>query len=102
MAQAICQADLVLTGEGRLDGQTAMGKAPVGVAALAKKYGKTVLAVAGSVTRDAKDCNKKGIDAFFPIIRGVCTLTEAMAPENARANMADTTEQIFRLLSQGF
>lgn len=100
--QEICQADVVLTGEGRMDGQTAMGKAPVGVAALAKKYGKPVLAVAGSVTRDAKACNKKGIDAFFPIIRGVCTLEEAMEPENARANMTDATEQIFRLLSQRF
>ena len=66
----IKEADLVITGEGRLDGQTAMGKAPVGVAELAKKHGKPVIAFAGSVTRDAIACNEKGIDAFFPILRG--------------------------------
>ena len=94
----IKEADLVITGEGRLDGQTAMGKAPVGVAELAKKHGKPVIAFAGSVTRDAIACNEKGIDAFFPILRGVCTLDEAMKPLNARENMADTAEQAFRPL----
>lgn len=94
----INQADLVITGEGRLDGQTAMGKAPVGVAALAKKYGLPVVAFAGSVTKDAKECNQKGIDAFFPILREITTLEEAMQPENAKNNLADTAEQVFRLL----
>lgn len=91
-------ADIVITGEGRLDHQTAMGKAPVGVAKLAKKYGAKVLAFAGSVTKDATACNDAGIDAFFPIVRGVTTLEEAMKPENARFNMAATVEQVFRLL----
>lgn len=94
----IRQADLVITGEGRLDGQTAMGKAPVGVAELAKKHGKPVIAFAGSVTKDAKACNEKGIDAFFPILRGITTLEEAMTPKTAQANLTDTTEQVFRLL----
>lgn len=91
-------ADCVITGEGRLDFQTAMGKVPVGVARLAKKYGKRVFAFSGSVTRDAKECNKHGIDAFFPIIRGVTTLEEAMNTENAQLNMADCVEQVFRLI----
>ena len=91
-------ADIVITGEGRLDHQTAMGKAPVGVARLAKKYGARVMAFAGSVTKDAGACNDAGIDAFFPIVRGVTTLEEAMKPDNARANMAATVEQVFRLL----
>ena len=43
-------------------------------------------------------CNEAGIDAFFPIVRGVTTLEEAMAPEHARENMADSVEQVFRLL----
>lgn len=90
-------ADIVITGEGRLDGQTAMGKAPVGVARLAKKYGKPVIAFAGSVTKEAAECNKNGIDAFFPILRSIVTLEEAMKPVNAKANMADTAEQVFRL-----
>lgn len=92
-------ADVVVTGEGRLDGQTAMGKAPVGVAALAKKYGITVVAFAGGVTKEAVNCNAKGIDAFFPIVRGITTLQEAMEPENAQQNMADTAEQVFRLIA---
>lgn len=94
---AVQAADLVITGEGRLDRQTAMGKAPVGVARLAKKYGKTVLAFAGSVTKDARACNEQGIDAFFPILRGVTTLQAAMEPDNAKANMADAVEQAMRL-----
>lgn len=89
---------IVITGEGRLDHQTAMGKAPVGVARLAKKHGAKVLAFAGAVTKDASSCNDAGIDAFFPIIRSVTTLEEAMNPENARENMIATVEQVFRLL----
>lgn len=92
-------ADVVVTGEGRLDFQTAMGKAPVGVAGLAKKFDIPVLAFAGSVTKDATECNKNGIDAFFPIIRGISTLEEAMKPENAKQNLTDTAEQAFRLFN---
>ncbi len=95
----IQNADLVITGEGRLDAQTAMGKAPIGVAELAKKHGKPVIAFAGSVTEDAKVLNSRGIDAFFPIVRGVTTLDEAMDPANARKNMSDTAEQVARSFS---
>lgn len=91
-------ADIVLTGEGQLDGQTAMGKAPVGVATLAKKHGKKVLAFSGSITEDAKACHEAGIDAYFPIIRGVCSLDEAMNRESAKRNMADAVEEVFRTL----
>lgn len=98
LEEAIRDADLIITGEGRLDGQTAMGKAPIGVARLAKKYDKPVIAVAGAVTRDAKACNAQGIDAFFPILRRVMTLEEAMQPETAKQNLSDTVEQIFRLI----
>lgn len=91
-------ADILVTGEGRLDHQTAMGKAPAGVARLAQKYGAKVVAFAGGVTKDAKACNEAGIDAFFPIVRGITTLEEAMEPDVARENMADTAEQVFRLI----
>ncbi|WP_276839683.1 glycerate kinase [Anaerovibrio lipolyticus] len=94
----ISKADLVITGEGRLDGQTVMGKAPVGVARIAKKYNKPVIAFAGCVTPEATACNEHGIDAFFPILRGVVSLSEAMEPKNARQNMIDTVEQAMRLL----
>ncbi len=99
LEEAFRTADLVITGEGRMDAQTAMGKVPVGIAKLAKKYGCSVLAFAGGVTRDATACNEAGIDAFFPIVRGVTTLDEAMRKENAEANMEDTAEQVFRALS---
>ena len=98
LEEELSSADVVVTGEGRLDFQTAMGKAPVGVARLAKKYNAKVIAFAGSVTKEATACNKEGIDAFFPILRGVCTLAEAMDPVTARNNMTATVEQVFRLL----
>lgn len=97
LADYLRDADLVITGEGRLDGQSAMGKAPVGVARLAKQYGKPVIAFAGSVTPDAAACNGQGIDAFFPILRSICTLEEAMRPDLARANLAAAAEQALRL-----
>lgn len=91
-------ADIVITGEGRLDGQSCMGKAPVGIARAAKKYGKTVFALSGCVTADARECNAAGIDAFFPILKAPCTLEDAMNVENASENIADTAEQIFRIV----
>ena len=94
----IADADIVVTGEGRIDFQTAMGKAPIGVAKLAKKHGKRVIAFAGCVTDDAEECNDHGIDAFFPIIRGITTLDEALECENAYNNLKATAYQVFRLL----
>ena len=91
-------ADIVITGEGRLDGQTVMGKAPIGVAEIAKKYGKPVLAFSGCVTEDAGVCNQYGIDAFFPVLRTVTTLEEAMEKEQAKRNLSATVEQVFRLV----
>lgn len=98
LSDYVKDADIVLTGEGRLDGQTVMGKAPIGVAQTAKEHGCTVLGFSGSVAKDASACNEKGIDAFFPILRGVSTLEEAMDTEKARQNMADTVEQVFRTI----
>lgn len=93
-------ADIVITGEGRLDGQSYMGKAPVGVAKLAKKYEKTVIAFSGAVTDDAVKCNEHGIDAFFPVVRKPCTLAEAMDVDNAYKNVKDTVIQVFRLIKE--
>ena len=91
-------ADVVVTGEGRLDGQSCMGKAPIGIARAAKKYGKPVLAFSGCVTDDARECNQNGIDAFFPILKAPCSLSDAMNIENASKNLADTAEQAFRII----
>lgn len=101
LEREVRDADVVVTGEGRLDAQTAMGKVPVGVARLAKKYGCKVVAFAGGVTEEAGVCNAQGIDAFFPIVRGVTTLEAAMEKETAKRNMALCAEQVFRLLQGG-
>ena len=98
LAEQIAAADMVITGEGRLDGQTIMGKAPIGAAQIAKKYGKPVIAFAGGVTPEARLCNEHGIDAYFPILRQVTTLSQALEPKNAQQNMTDTVEQVFRLI----
>lgn len=91
-------ADIVVTGEGRLDSQTVMGKAPIGIARLAKKHGKKVIAFSGCVTDDAEVCNKHGIDAFFPIVRGVTTLDDALNTDNAYKNLEATAYQVFKLI----
>ena len=99
LSDKIKDANYVITGEGRLDGQSYQGKAPIGVAKLAKQFGKTVIAFSGCVTEDAKICNEHGIDAFFPIVRTPCSLAEAMDVNNAYRNLADTAEQVFRLIT---
>lgn len=94
----IKDADIVITGEGCLDAQTAMGKAPIGVAKLAKKYGKLVLGFSGAVTKGATACNEAGIDAYFPIVRSAVSLEDAMKKKNANENLMDTVEQVFRMV----
>ena len=69
-----------------------------GVSKLAKKYSKPVIAFCGSATKDAVACNKHGINAFFPILRNVQSLEEAMDSVNARENMIAAVEQVFRLI----
>ena len=99
MEKSMEGADLVFTGEGRLDYQTAMGKAPVGIAKITKKHGAKVIALAGAVIEGAEKCNENGIDAFFPILRRIVTLDEAMDPETAKQNMVKTAEQVIRLVA---
>jgi glycerate kinase len=95
---AIRKADYVVTGEGRLDGQTAMGKAPVGIAKIAAKHGKKVIAFSGAVTPEARVLNERGITAFFPVVRGCISLQDAMETDRTISNLKDTAEQVFRLL----
>ena len=94
----IADADVVVTGEGRLDGQTVMGKAPIGVARLAKRHGKRVIAFAGCLGDGVEAVNDAGIDAFFPILRKVVTLDEALDASTSAANLSAAAEQAFRLL----
>lgn len=94
----IKDANIVITGEGCTDGQTAMGKAPYGVAALAEKYNKTVLVFSGSVSGDLALCNENGMSAIFPVLRETVSLKEAMKPEVAKKNIEACVEQVFRLI----
>lgn len=100
LLEKIRKADIVVTGEGCLDGQTAMGKAPVGVAELAKRYGKPVIAFAGSIGENAMICNEKGIDAYFSILHNVVSLEDAMDIQKAEKNMEMAAGQVFRLVQK--
>ena len=98
LADYVKDADVVITGEGRLDGQTVMGKAPIGVARVAKDAGKLVFAFSGCVGDGVEAVNGAGIDAFFPVLRKITTLDEALEKSTAAANLTATVEQAFRVL----
>ena len=89
-------ANIVITGEGRLDGQTARGKAPIGVAKRAKKYDCHVLAFVGCVGAGAKKCILEGIDAYYSIGEEGASLEDCMQPENAIVNLENKVEEVFR------
>ena len=92
-------ADFVITGEGRMDFQTAMGKAPIGIAQLGKRCGAVTLAFAGATADDAAAVNQSGIDAYFAIPQAPLALAEAMEPGRARRNLASRVEQVFRAIT---
>lgn len=96
MEELFESSDLIITGEGRLDGQSLMGKVPIGVANLAKKYYKPVVALAGSVTKEAGNGNTCGIDAFFRLSENV-SHWKSDGKETAKENLALTAEQVIRL-----
>jgi len=96
---AVADADIVVTGEGRLDRQTVMGKGPGEVARLAKKYDKPLIALAGCLSDSAPLCNAHGIDAFFSILRAPITREEALDTNTAAANLQAAAEQVFRLIA---
>ena len=100
IGQEIASADLVITGEGRIDGQTAMGKAPARIAAAAKKYNKPVIAIGGCLTKDAVNCHAAGIDAVFPIVPDPLSGAEAMNKDTAKENIARTACELARLIHQ--
>ena len=93
----IQKADLVITGEGSLDGQSIMGKVPVGVAKLAKKHHKLVVGIAGRIDTDLGEINKY-LDAVFSIQTECRTLEEAMEYSVTARQIQVTTEQIIRLI----
>ncbi|MGD8935750.1 MAG: glycerate kinase [Thiogranum sp.] len=91
---AIINADLVLTGEGRLDEQTRFGKAPGAVAALAAKHKVPCIAIAGMLDESAYTLTDAGFSAVFSLCPGPVRLTDAV--EHAARYLAMTTEQVIR------
>ena len=92
-------ADLVLTGEGRVDFQTAFGKTPAGIARLAGQYGVPVVAIGGGLADDAGEVFKHGIGGLEPAIARDMTLDEALA--NSGEYIANAAERVIRLITIG-
>jgi glycerate kinase len=89
-------ADMVITGEGRIDSQTIHGKTPIGVARMAKRYGKPVIGIAGCLASDAAVVHGHGFDAVFSVITQVCTVEEALT--NAAVNVRTASRNIAAIL----
>lgn len=101
-------ADTVITGEGRIDAQTMMGKTPLGVAKLAKKHGKYVIAIGGCLGDGAGNCVKEGVFNECYAVNNVLGIDDsdpeqvrtAMKPENAAANLTTCAAKITELKEQ--
>ncbi|MDX7989224.1 glycerate kinase [Xenorhabdus sp. 12] len=85
-------ADLVITGEGRIDSQTVYGKTPIGVARVAKKFAVPTIALVGGMSWDYSVVHQHGLDAVFSIVPGACTLSEALA--NGADNLRVTARNV--------
>jgi glycerate kinase len=99
LPQRIAVADVVFTGEGRLDAQTAYGKSVSLVARLAKERKRPVIALAGSIEGDAATLAASGVDAAVSIARGPATEAEMFA--KAASLLSDAAERVARLLLAG-
>ncbi|WP_309115238.1 glycerate kinase [Saccharothrix sp.] len=95
----LADADLVITAEGAIDFQTPHGKVPAEVARRAKRQGKPVIALAGTIGRGARRSHDVGIDAYAGILAAPVPLAEAM--DNAAGLLADATERVLRLVLVG-
>ena len=91
--------DLVVTGEGKLDGQTAYGKVPVGISRRAKKMGIPVLAIAGDLGDDIAPVYDNGIDAVMSTVNRAMSLEEAMS--RGRELLVDGAERAMRMIQLG-
>ncbi|KTS30617.1 glycerate kinase, partial [Pantoea dispersa] len=99
LAQQVQNADLVITGEGRIDSQSVNGKVPVGVAQVAKQFNKPVIGIAGSLTADVGVVHQHGIDAVYSVLSGICSLEEALA--NAAQNVRLTARNVAATIKVG-
>ncbi|MGO1394315.1 MAG: glycerate kinase [Halomonas sp.] len=98
MATLLARADLVITGEGRLDGQSLSGKTPIGVSRAAKRLNKPVIVLAGSLGDGWQACFDEGVTAAFALADGPMTLTDAL-PRTAEL-LEGRCESLLRLWAQ--
>lgn len=92
-------ADLVVTGEGRMDYQSVFGKVPFGVGMAAKKQGIPCVAIVGGMGKDASDIYEYGVDSIITTVNGAMSVEEAM--ENAEEMFLNAAERMFRLIRVG-
>lgn len=97
LEKKIAGANIVITGEGSIDGQTRFGKTPYGVAMAAKKQGIPTITLAGNVGKDIDILYDYGFDAIFSIMQGVETLESAL--ENGKLNLERTAKNIGKILN---
>jgi glycerate kinase len=95
--EKISRCDLVITGEGRTDASSAMGKVPSGIGALAREFGVPVVCLTGSIGAGFEALYDMGVSAVIPIADGPITLEESM--RNAEALLEGAAERLMRLLS---
>ncbi|PRL47797.1 Glycerate 2-kinase [Haemophilus influenzae] len=93
-------ADVVITGEGRIDAQSIMGKTPIGVARTAKQFNKPVIAIAGCLREDYDVVFDHGIDAVFPIIHQLSDLSDIL--KQGEQNLISTAQNVARVLAFKF
>lgn len=99
--ERVGDVDLVITGEGNMDEQSAAGKAPVGVARRAKRFGKPVVAVVGGRADNLDAVYEQGIDLVLPICRKPMDLDQALNPQEAATNLICAGESAARAYDLG-
>lgn len=97
LAHYVQDADYVITGEGRMDAQSIMGKTPIGVARTAKQFNKPVIAIVGCLREDYDVVFAHGIDAVFPIIRQLGTLPDTL--KQGEQNLISAAQNVARVLA---
>ncbi|TYA50596.1 glycerate kinase [Aggregatibacter actinomycetemcomitans] len=97
LADKVHDADLVITGEGRMDAQSILGKTSIGVARTAKQFNKPVIAIVGCLREDYEVVYEHGIDVVFPIIRQLAPLSEIL--QQGRENLVSAAQNIARLFA---
>ena len=99
--ERVRDVDLVITGEGNMDEQSAAGKAPVGVARRAKRYGKPVVAVVGGRADSLDAVYGQGVDLVLPVCRRPMPLDQALDPQEATTNLICAGESVARAYDLG-